>query len=233
MCGISGFYDENMSTEDSSQLMKRMLITIAHRGPDNSSIFQEEALTLGHNRLTIIDLSEAANQPMVKGDLKIVFNGEIYNYLEIKKTLEGKGYSFKTNSDTEVILNSYLEWGTKCVVHFVGMWAFAVWDSKSKKIFCSRDRFGIKPFLYIHQGSKFYFASEYKPLKLSPIFLTELNLNQIKRGLQLGWVAYQDETYFTKIKALPEGCNLIFENERLPMGSTRRSTSWRPWRLVP
>ncbi len=215
MCGISGFYDESIKNNDANRLMNQMLESISHRGPDNRSIHSEGALTLGHNRLTIIDLSDTANQPMIKGNLKIVFNGEIYNYLEIRKELVGKGYQFVTNGDTEVILNSYLAWGTKCVTRFVGMWAFAIWDSNDNSLFCSRDRFGIKPFLYICESNKFYFASEYKPLKYSPLYSNDLNLNQIKRGLQLGWVVYQDETYFSKIKALPESSNLIFKNGKI------------------
>jgi len=215
MCGIAGFADSSLSHEESSSIIEKMLQSIAHRGPDNRSVWKEMPVVLGHNRLTIIDLSDAANQPMEYDSALITYNGEIYNYIELKKELEAKGFIFKTSSDTEVMLAAYRAWGTDCVKRFVGMWAFAIWDKKTKTLFCSRDRFGIKPFYYIHAGEKFYFGSEYKPLKLSPLFSNELNLAQVSRGLQLGWCTYHGETYFEKIKQLPEACNLIFRNGKV------------------
>jgi asparagine synthase (glutamine-hydrolysing) len=212
MCGIAGFIDSTLNHADAKSLMQKMLVSIIHRGPDNSSIYQQEAVTFGHNRLTIIDLSESANQPMTKSEVTIIFNGEIYNYLEVRKELTDKGITFNTHGDTEVIIESYKVWGADCVKKFVGMWAFALWDEKKKMLFCSRDRFGIKPFLYIHSGNRFYFGSEYKPLKLSPLFSNDINIQQVRRGLQLGWVAFEDQTYFEKIKALPEACNLIYKD---------------------
>jgi asparagine synthase (glutamine-hydrolysing) len=167
---------------------------------------------LGHNRLSIIDLSDDANQPMEFDDLMIVYNGEVYNYLEIRDELIKKGYRFRTKSDTEVVLAAYKEWGSDCVKRFVGMWALAIWDKTKKELFCSRDRFGIKPFYYIHEGDKFYFGSEYKPLKLSPLFDNKFNYAQINRGLLLELVSYRDETYFECLKILPERCNLVFKD---------------------
>ncbi|MBK5284565.1 MAG: asparagine synthase (glutamine-hydrolyzing) [Bacteroidia bacterium] len=215
MCGIAGFIDNSLTTDESASLIERMLQSIAHRGPDNRSVWKEMPVVLGHNRLTIIDLSDTANQPMEYKDAVITYNGEIYNYIEIKKELEVKGYTFKTNSDTEVILASYREWGTDCVKKFVGMWAFALWDKRNKTLFCSRDRFGIKPFYYIHTGDKFYFGSEYKPLKIVPVFHSRINLNQVSRGLQLGWCTYHDETYYEIITQLPEASNLIFKDGKV------------------
>jgi len=210
MCGIAGFIDPSLSPSDADSLLTRMLDSIAHRGPDARMSYSENPVHLGHNRLTIIDLSEEANQPFHYMDLVITYNGEIYNYIEIKTRLTEKGYRFRTQSDTEVILAAYKEWGPACVQEFMGMWAFVIYDKTKKEIFASRDRFGIKPLYYIHEGNKFYFGSEYKPLKLSPLFKNDLNLNQISRGLQLGWVCYHDETYFEKIKALPAAHNLRF-----------------------
>lgn len=213
MCGIAGFFDP--STKDYSQSkeqLERMLASIAHRGPDNSSVNIEFPIALGHNRLSIIDLSDTSNQPMEYQDFVLVFNGEIYNYIEIKQELIEKGFTFKTRSDTEVVLAAYSHWGESCVKKFVGMWAFAIWDRSRRILFCSRDRFGIKPFYYSTYGQSFYFASEYKPLKLSPFFDGKINDRQFLRGLQLGWMAYEDETYFEQIKALPEGCNLVVKN---------------------
>ena len=215
MCGIAGFIDRSINHGDAGLLMEKMLLSIRHRGPDNSSIHQIEEVTFGHNRLTIIDLSESSNQPMTIGNITIVFNGEIYNYLEVKKELVDKGITFHTQGDTEVIIQSFNTWGAECVKKFVGMWAFALWDGQKKELFCSRDRFGIKPFLYMHAGEKFYFASEVKPLKLSGIFSNNLNLEQVSRGLQMGWVAFEDQTYFEKIKALPEASNLFFKDGKI------------------
>lgn len=210
MCGIAGFIDSKLSREIAQGTIDSMLESISHRGPDATSNWVEMPVVLGHNRLSIIDLSDDGIQPMHHFDSVIVFNGEIYNYLEIRKVLIEKGYQFKTQTDTEVILAAYREYGSKCVDHFIGMWAFALWDKQTKRLFCSRDRFGIKPFYYILEGDRFYFGSEYKALKKSPLFTNDLNLDQVSRGLQLGWVCYKDETYYSKLKALPAASNLFY-----------------------
>lgn len=209
MCGIAGIFSLSLSNKEKQERTEQMLSTIRHRGPDNSSIWQNDtAVSLGHNRLSIIDLSDTANQPFHYHHLSIVFNGELYNYIEIKKELETRNYKFTTKSDTEVLLAAYLEWGEDCVTHFMGMWAFALWDDKNQKLFCSRDRFGIKPFYYAWIDSSFYFASEYKALKILPNFNSTLNINQLYRGIQMGWVTYQDETYFESIKQIEPSHNL-------------------------
>lgn len=215
MCGIAGFIDPSLAQADREPLIQKMLGSISHRGPDATNSLLINQVALGHNRLSILDLSDAANQPMRRGDLVMVFNGEIYNYLEIRKELESFGHRFHTQSDSEVILSSYEQWGAACVQRFVGMWALAIWDSRKEELFCSRDRFGIKPFLYILEGDRFYFGSEYKALRPSPVFSNDLNMRQIRRGLQMGWVVYQDETYFEKVKALPEACNLLYRNGKV------------------
>jgi asparagine synthase (glutamine-hydrolysing) len=215
MCGIAGIIDPTLSRDQGEVLLTKMLESIRHRGPDNSSQWIEMPILLGHNRLSIIDLSADANQPMEFDDLMIVYNGEVYNFLEIKDELIRKGYRFRTSSDTEVVLAAYKEWGSNCVERFVGMWAFAIWDKTSRELFCSRDRFGIKPFYYIHAGDKFYFGSEYKPLKFSPLFDNKFNYRQISRGLFLPMASYQDETYFECLKILPARTNLIFKNGKI------------------
>ncbi len=212
MCGIAGFIDSKQSTEGAEKTIAAMLESIAHRGPDARSTWVNMPVVLGHNRLSIIDLSEDGTQPMHYFDSAIVFNGEIYNYIEVRVELVKKGYKFSTQSDTEVILAAYREYGAKCVDHFVGMWAFALWDKLKGELFCSRDRFGIKPFYYILDGDRFYFGSEYKALKKSPVFSNDLNLDQVSRGLQLGWVCYEDETYYSKLKALPAATNLVYKD---------------------
>ena len=203
MCGISGFIDETLGRDDAEKIISRMLESISHRGPDARDTWIDMPVVLGHNRLSIIDLSKEGNQPMHYFDSSIVYNGEIYNYIEVREQLKTEGYSFQTQSDTEVIQAAYHAYGRDCVNKFVGMWAFALWDKKKQELFCSRDRFGIKPFYYIHDGGRFYFGSEYKALKQTPVFSNDLNLDQISRGLQLGWVCYEDETYYTKLKSLP------------------------------
>lgn len=215
MCGISGFIDSNLSNEQAEKTIGSMLESIAHRGPDARSTWINLPVVLGHNRLSIIDLSPDGVQPMHYFDSVIVFNGEIYNYIEVREELISKGYKFSTQSDTEVILAAYREYGTSCVDKFLGMWAFALWDKKKNELFCSRDRFGIKPFYYIFENGRFYFGSEYKALKKSPLFTNNLNLDQVSRGLQLGWVCYGEETYYSCVKSIPAASNLILKDGNL------------------
>lgn len=139
---------------------------LAHRGPDGEGIWREErdALIMGHRRLSIVDTTDSGRQPMQDGALVITFNGEIYNYVELRKILESKGHSFKSTSDTEVILKSFLQWGEKCVNMFNGMWAFAIWDKDEKKLFLARDRFGVKPLFYAFTPNGFVLASEMKAI---------------------------------------------------------------------
>jgi asparagine synthase (glutamine-hydrolysing) len=161
MCGILGVTDYV-----SIELFSHALNQISHRGPDDSGTwFDEGYITLGHRRLSIIDLSAKGHQPMTDFYEKyvIVFNGEIYNFLEIKSELKKRGYYFKTDSDTEVVLAAYIEWGPECQNHFNGMWALAIWDKNLKKLFLSRDRFGKKPLFYAElQNRQIVFASEMK-----------------------------------------------------------------------
>jgi asparagine synthase (glutamine-hydrolysing) len=214
MCGIAGLVVSHLSKEAKLDLTHKMLQTITHRGPEASNAVAEGFYALGHNRLKIIDLSDAANQPFVYGDLIIAFNGEIYNYIELRAQLIKKGYQFRTQSDTEVIGAAYKMWGDDCVKQFVGMWSFALWDNYKRRLFCSRDRFGIKPFYYIRKGWDIYFASEYKALKVVPLFNGKINQEQVNRGLQMVWSGLHDETYFEQIQSLPPAHNLVWENSK-------------------
>ncbi len=167
MCGIAGIWYVNSKPVEDGSTLKEMTDSISHRGPDGEGCWfsNDKTLQLGHRRLSIIDLTDGGKQPMVSGDkFVIVFNGEIYNYVELKQQLIEKGYSFKSESDTEVVLASYEEWGTGCIKHFDGMFAFALYDLAQKKLFCARDRFGEKPFYYSFFNGNFYFASEMKAL---------------------------------------------------------------------
>jgi asparagine synthase (glutamine-hydrolysing) len=169
MCGIAGQYCFN-GKEPDGRLISLMSERLTHRGPDGEGIHFSSCIGLVHRRLAIIDLSENANQPMTNedGTLWVVFNGEIYNYIELHQDLVRKGHRFQSKSDTEVILHAYEEWGTDCLNHFNGMWAFALIDEKSGTLFCARDRFGIKPFYYTLVDNTFLFASEIKALLAHP-----------------------------------------------------------------
>lgn len=165
MCGITGFYMARGHSVPGMETLKKMTDSLSHRGPDGEGMFQEDEIGLGHRRLSIIDLA-TGNQPMLSEDKKyvLVFNGEIYNYLEIRKELEQLGHIFRTQSDTEVILKSYRQWGTDCQAKFNGMWAFALWDSERKQLFLSRDRLGEKPLFYYEQSGNLAFGSEIKTI---------------------------------------------------------------------
>ncbi|MBK93918.1 MAG: asparagine synthase (glutamine-hydrolyzing) [Rickettsiales bacterium] len=160
MCGILGTIPPT-----SSKRFQTALDTLRHRGPDSGDIWQNEQISLGHRRLSILDISDLASQPMhYKNRYHITFNGEIYNFLEIKESLENLGFRFKTLSDTEVLLYSFVQWGEECVNKLNGMWAFGIWDSHERKLFLSRDRMGEKPLFYSFNNGKFIFASEQKAI---------------------------------------------------------------------
>src|SRR5262249_35385330 len=145
MCGLCGVVALDRPPERES--VERMLEDLAHRGPDGRGVHAEDGVCLGHLRLAIIDLSDDGLQPMTSDDgrLRILHNGEIYNYLELRAELEAAGRTLRTQTDTEVLLTAYAHWGEQCVQRLNGMWAFAIWDSERRTLFCSRDRFGVKP----------------------------------------------------------------------------------------
>lgn len=188
MCGISGLIDYKKAS--SLEILKSMTDTMAHRGPDGSGyeIVNQADLQigLGHRRLSIIDLSEVSKQPMPSDDNWLTFNGEIYNYKKIRTELENFGHQFQTRGDTEVILKSYEQWGQKCLEKFIGMFAFALFDSKKNELFCARDRAGVKPFYYYQSDDLFLFASELKAFHKHPRFQKELNLSAVGAFVQFG-----------------------------------------------
>jgi asparagine synthase (glutamine-hydrolysing) len=190
MCGISGFIDFNKKTGD--EVLHRMTTVLRHRGPDGDGHFIDKTehaiIGLGHRRLSIIDLSNAAAQPMRANDLIIVFNGEIYNYTEIQEDLISRGHKFLTHSDTEVILHAYMEWGKKCLDRFIGMFAFVIYDKANQQLFCARDRAGVKPFFWYYKNDIFLFASELKAFHQHPGFDKELNDDAVAAFMQYGYV---------------------------------------------
>lgn len=188
MCGISGFIDfKKLSTTES---LVEMTNTLFHRGPDGSGteLIQTEHATigLGHRRLSIIDLSEFGKQPMKFHEYSICFNGEVYNYQEIKKELIELGHDFIGNSDTEVILHSYAQWGVNCLNRFIGMFAFIIFNEKTQKVFCVRDRAGVKPFFYYFDQDLFLFSSELKAFNKHPRFKKTLNKSAVSAFMQYG-----------------------------------------------
>jgi asparagine synthase (glutamine-hydrolysing) len=188
MCGISGFIDFKKTS--GIDILQSMTDTLYHRGPDGSGIELLEnpyaQVGFGHRRLSIIDLSEHGKQPMQFQHLWICFNGEVYNYAEIKKELLELGHSFTGNSDTEVIIHSYAQWGEKCIDRFIGMFAFVIYDTQNNTVYCVRDRAGIKPFFYYFKDGLFLFSSEIKSFHKHPRFKKELNKNSVAAFMQYG-----------------------------------------------
>jgi len=206
MCGITGFIDfRKMSSRENVIAMSSCL---SHRGPDGEGVFyknaQEADIGLGHRRLSIIDLSSVANQPMHYDDLHIIFNGEIYNYQEIKKELIVLGHSFQTHSDTEVILHSWREWKEKAIDKWHGMFAIVLFDERSNELICIRDRAGVKPFYYYNKNGLFLFGSELKSLLRHPGFEKHINTDAVASFLQYGYVS-SPYCIFQNTSKLPPG----------------------------
>ncbi|MBX3036836.1 MAG: asparagine synthase (glutamine-hydrolyzing) [Anaerolineales bacterium] len=189
MCGIAGFWNLNNQPVDEAEL-HRFTDSISHRGPDGNGFYIDASanLGLGHRRLAILDTSDSGKQPMPFANQRywIIFNGEIYNFIELKSELETAGFTFRTESDTEVLLAAYHHWGEDFQLKLNGMWAFAIWDSAEKKLFLSRDRFGVKPLIYFYNENRFAFASEMKAflaldsfnLEFDPAMITQALTNQ-------------------------------------------------------
>ena len=205
MCGICGVLNFDGS-KVSSVLLKKMTDSIAHRGPDGEGWYQSKGLGFGHRRLAIVDLSPLGHQPMVSQDTRyaLTYNGEIYNFREIRSELISKGYSFLSQTDSEVVLHAWAEWGQACVLKFNGMFAFAIWDSVQEDLFLVRDRYGIKPLYYAHIGNSIVFGSEQRAINEHPAVKATLD----KRAL-LEYFTFQniftDRTFVEDIKILPAG----------------------------
>ena len=190
MCGITGFIDYQRQT--SLETLKKMADSMYHRGPDGGGYdtynLPAALVGLGHRRLSIIDLSEGGKQPLNYKHYHITFNGEIYNYQEIKKELVSLGHIFNSESDTEVIMHAFEEWGIKCIHQFIGMFAFTIFDAKKEEIYCVRDRAGAKPFFYSWNNNLFLFGSELKSICEHPAFNREINLDAVASFMQFGYV---------------------------------------------
>jgi asparagine synthase (glutamine-hydrolysing) len=225
MCGICGIVAPGRPGELGT--VEAMASRLDHRGPDGSGSFVGEGVALGFRRLAIIDPTPAGDQPFAseEGRLQLVHNGEIYNYRELRAELEAKGHRFRSASDTEVILAAYREWGERCVERFNGMWAFAIWDVERRRLFASRDRFGIKPFYYRLAAGRLVFASEPKALLADPSCPREPNRRVVLDYLDQSYLDHTSETFFTGIERLPPAHSLTFGPEGL--------RTERYWRLEP
>ncbi|MFQ5852681.1 MAG: asparagine synthase (glutamine-hydrolyzing) [Candidatus Binatia bacterium] len=214
MCGITGIVSKNPLTED-QHLLRRILGKLAHRGPDDEGSYWSENAWLGVRRLSIIDLA-GGHQPIHGASKKvwIVYNGEVYNFKELRAKLEGRGYRFRTNSDTEVVLAMYCEYGVSCLQHLVGMFAFAIWDSRVRQLFLARDRLGIKPLYYTVLGEKLLFASEIKSILSHPQFERRPNFEALSNYLTFRTVV-GEQTVFEDIARLMPGHYALFRDGKL------------------
>ncbi len=219
ICGVVGKADE--------QLIKSMLARIAHRGPDDEGLYIADTSTgvrvgLGHRRLSIIDLSPAGHEPMpdAAGKVWLTYNGEIYNFKELRRELEARGHRFKSETDAEVIIYAYIEWGSECLSRFNGMFAFAIWDARDESLFIARDRLGIKPLYYADTPAGFAFASEIKALLAIPGVERSPDLDALDQFMTFLWTP-DPKTAFRGIYKLPPGHFLVFRD-----GKTEVAEYW-------
>src|SRR3989344_8938990 len=210
MCGISGF---NFEDKD---LIKKMCDSLETRGPDDAGYYTDKFVSLGHRRLSIIDLSKKGKQPIFNEDktIWVVFNGEIYNFLDIKDELEKRGHNFYTNTDTEVIVHAYEEYKEDCVKLFRGMFAFCVYDLNERKLFLARDRIGKKPLYYTNDIERFLFASELKAILCDEEFKKEINLEALHHYLTFGYIP-TPLSILHGIKKLEPGHYLVFKDKEI------------------
>ncbi len=223
MCGINGWINYQNKIEEA--VFNQMRDTLIHRGPDGEGSFfsPNGQVAIGHRRLSFLDLSHRGAQPMTnaKRNLWIALNGEIYNYLELKKELESSGYSFNTTTDTEVVLNAYEAWGTDCLQRFKGMFAFSIWDEKKQALFLARDRFGIKPLYYLDRQDMFCFGSELKAIHACPSAKLEVDYSAVADYLTYRFVP-SPKTIWKGVKKLPAAHFLFHEK-----GKTRLVEYWK------
>ncbi len=221
MCGINGIVNLGRTGNFGNQIRK-MNAALAHRGPDNDGVFEKEGIALGHRRLSIIDLSSAGLQPMFYDQSRytIIYNGELYNFRELKKELSE--ITFKTNSDTEVILAAYAKWGENCLKHFNGMFAFAIYDQSNQELFIARDRLGIKPLYYSQMNEQLLFSSEIRALLASGMIPKKMDLNSLEDYL-LYQTVHAPATIIENVKMLMPGHFMKINN-----GSVIVKCWWKP-----
>ncbi|HDO35820.1 MAG TPA: asparagine synthase (glutamine-hydrolyzing) [Nitrospirae bacterium] len=222
MCGICGAYNFLTGKPVESELITEMTRTLIHRGPDGEGSYIKDSVGLGHCRLSVIDLSEAGKQPMSNedGTIWITYNGEIYNYSELRRTLLQKGHVFRSYSDTETIIHLYEEFGVDCLGYLEGMFAFGLWDAKRRRLFLARDRIGIKPLCYYQDRSGIYFASELKAFLRIPFFSKTIDYHALYYYM-LSLTVPTSSCIFKDVKKLEPGCFLVVEG-----GSVKKHKYW-------
>ena len=213
MCGFAGFVGE---VENREQVLENMIDTIIHRGPDSSGKFVDEDAALGFRRLSIIDLSESGDQPLYNEDRSkvLVFNGEIYNYQELREELIQAGHTFVSNTDSETLIHGYEQWGEELVYRLRGMYAFAIWDQKAKRLFSARDIFGIKPLYYAQMNGTLMFGSEIKSFLEHPKFDKVFNEDALGNYLSFQFVP-TNETFFKGVFCVQPGHYFVYENGKM------------------
>src|SRR5213080_2554810 len=212
MCGIAGVMKFGQDVRVESSVIRQMCAAMMHRGPDDEGVYTDGRVGIGMRRLSIIDVA-GGHQPISNeiGTVWVVFNGEIYNHSDLRQQLEPRGHHYRTNSDTETIVHLYEEYGRDCVQHLRGMFAFAIWDRRSRRLIIARDRLGIKPLYYFYDGKKFVFGSEIKAILAYPGIKPEFNQNTLAEYLAFGYIAGQ-ETMFTGIRKLLPGNKLEIDD---------------------
>ncbi len=212
MCGIAVVIGLNGRSVERTAV-ERMAKSLFHRGPDDGGLYVEGAVGMGFRRLSILDLSEAGHQPMISqdGQYVLVFNGEIFNYVELREDLRQLGYQFRSSGDSEVLLAAYREWGRECLSKLNGMWAFVIYDRRHRQIFGSRDRFGVKPLYYSRSPEVIQFASEIKALRASGYHRPEINWRTASKFLLEGRLDSQGETFYEGIEQIPSGSGFEVE----------------------
>ena len=213
MCGFVGFTN---NIENAGQVVEDMMDAIRHRGPDAGGKYVDADIALGHRRLSIIDVSAQGNQPLYSedGNLVLCFNGEIYNFMDIRRDLEAKGYHFSTNTDSEVLIYGYREYGTELLNRLRGMFAFVIWDKAAKTLFGARDFFGIKPLYYAQMNGALLFGSEIKAFLRHPGFDKQLNTAALEEYLTFQYSA-MDETFFRGVYKLQPAHYFLYKDGKL------------------
>lgn len=218
MCGIVGWLDWERDVSQEAETLERMSARLASRGPDAGGVWLSPRVGFAHRRLIVIDPA-SGQQPMVHEELgrtcALTFNGEIYNYRELRRELEGRGHRFRGDSDTEVLLISYVEWGERCLDRLRGIFAFAVWEEEAQRLFLARDHLGVKPLFYVHAGSSLLFASEMKALLEHPLVEPVIGAEGLAEIMSLGPLATPGFTVFTQIKELRAGEQMTFERDHV------------------
>ena len=219
MCGIACIFDYNRITDDDIAVVKRMNRIQEHRGPDDEGMFWDESCVLGHRRLSIIDLSRDGHEPFASDDGRylLIYNGETYNYIELREELKSLGWTFRTRTDKEVLLKAYLQYGEGCLTKLNGIFAFVVYDTVKKEVFLARDHVGIKPLYYTTFGSKIYFASEIKALRGIPGLPLSVNNQAVFDFLVFNRTDVFDETFHNEIHRIPKGHYGILTREGLTL----------------